>query len=97
MKGTHTRFRLLGSDGRPHRPPLDESAKRPVTFSCDGVQAVLAQSGTVPDGSLTIRGWDFADGRDLDGMMAAMVHTGFQASALGQAIEEVNRMVGRLP
>lgn len=57
------------------------------------VQAVLGASGTVPEGTATIKGWDFNDGRDMDGVMGAMLRTGFQASALGKAIVEVNRMV----
>lgn len=57
------------------------------------LQAVLGPSGTVPEGTATIKGWDFCDGRDMDGVMAAMLRTGFQASALGKAIDEVNRMV----
>lgn len=33
-------------------------------------------------------------GRDLDGLLESMLRTGLQATALGQAINEVNRMVG---
>lgn len=33
-------------------------------------------------------------GRDLDGLLESMLQTGLQATALGQAIHEVNRMVG---
>jgi deoxyhypusine synthase len=40
-----------------------------------------------------IRGYDFNAGVDFDKLMAAMMTTGFQATALGQAVEEVNRMV----
>ena len=53
----------------------------------------MGASGKVPEGTPTILGWDFNDGRDMDGVMGAMLRTGFQASALGKAIEEVNRMV----
>lgn len=60
-------------------------------FPC--VQAVLGPSGTVPEGAATIMGYDFNEGRDMDGVMAAMLRTGFQASALGKAVVEVNRMV----
>lgn len=47
---------------------------------------------TVPDTPI-IKGHDFAKGGDLDSIMSAMITSGFQATALGQAIEEVNRMV----
>lgn len=48
---------------------------------------------TIPDTPI-IHGHDFSKGNDLDSIMAAMITSGFQATALGQAIEEVNRMVG---
>jgi deoxyhypusine synthase len=53
---------------------------------------VLVPTETVPDGPI-IKGHDFNRGRDLDSIMAAMMTSGFQATALGQAVEEVNRMV----
>jgi deoxyhypusine synthase len=56
------------------------------------LQAVLVPGNTIPDTPI-VKGYDFDTGRDLDGLMAAMIHSGFQATALGQAIEEVNRMV----
>lgn len=46
----------------------------------------------IPDTPI-IRGYDFNKGRELDGIMECMLTTGFQATALGQAIHEVNRMV----
>lgn len=49
---------------------------------------------TVPDTPI-IKGHDFSKGGDLDSIMSAMITSGFQATALGQAIEEVNRMVSR--
>jgi hypothetical protein len=56
-------------------------------------QAVLVESVGVPASAHTIRGWDFNDGCDLDSLLGSMTFTGFQASALGQAIVEINRMV----
>ena len=58
-----------------------------------GPQAVLGPSGEVPHGTPQIRGWDFDDGNDLDGVLGAMLHSGFQATSLGQGIAEVKRMV----
>ncbi|WIA33535.1 hypothetical protein OEZ86_006659 [Tetradesmus obliquus] len=55
-------------------------------------EAVLVPTETVPDGPI-IKGHDFNKGRDLDSIMAAMITSGFQATALGQAVEEVNRMI----
>ncbi|PSC72807.1 Deoxyhypusine synthase [Micractinium conductrix] len=56
-------------------------------------QAVLVPSEQLPEDAPTIRGHDFNEGRDLDAVMGAMLRTGLQATALGQAVEEVNRMI----
>lgn len=56
------------------------------------MQAVLVPGNVIPD-TPVIRGYDFNGGRDLDGLMEAMLTSGFQASALGEAVGEVNRMV----
>jgi deoxyhypusine synthase len=53
---------------------------------------VLVPNETTPDGAVIV-GHDFNKGRDLDAVMGAMLTSGFQATALGQAVEEVNRMV----
>ena len=58
------------------------------------VQAVLVPSEELPADAPTIRGYDFNQGCSLDGLLESMLRTGLQASALGQAINEVNRMVG---
>jgi len=55
-------------------------------------QAVLVPSDTLPE-TPAIRGWDFNQGCDLDGIMDSMYTTGFQGTTFGQAIREVNRMV----
>jgi deoxyhypusine synthase len=57
-------------------------------------QAVLVPSVDLPADAVTIRGYDFNDGRDLDALLESMLRTGLQATALGQAINEINRMVG---
>ena len=54
---------------------------------------MLQASGKLPESSQPVRGWDFDHGRDLDGIMGAMLHSGLQASALGEAVVEVNRTV----
>jgi deoxyhypusine synthase len=54
---------------------------------------VLVPSERLPEGSTQIRGHDFNGPSDLDAVMASMLGTGLQASALGQAVAEVNRML----
>ena len=40
-----------------------------------------------------VHGWDFNKGIDYESMFRQYTHVGFQASALGKAIEEVNKMI----
>jgi deoxyhypusine synthase len=67
--------------------------------------AVLGESSSMPEGSLECRGFDFSKAvtasnddessmkRDmLDALMDSFKTTGFQASSLGQAIEQVRLM-----
>ena len=55
-------------------------------------EAVLADAEEMPEGSEKVRGWDFNNGVDFDGIMRAMKYTGFQTMNLGLAVEEINRM-----
>jgi deoxyhypusine synthase len=57
------------------------------------LQAVLVPSERLPDDAVAIRGHDFNHGSDLDALLSSMYRTGLQATALGQAIAEVNRML----
>lgn len=56
------------------------------------MQDVVCLIGDVP-AKPVIRGWDPNTGTDLDSVLGAMLTSGFQATALGQAIKEVNIMV----
>jgi hypothetical protein len=91
-----TQNATLGRDVSGHRAV--EAHSRLVFFtpnlpSLSSLQAVLQRSTPLPAGTPVIKGWDFNDGASLDGIMASMLTTGCQASALGQAVIEVNRMV----
>jgi deoxyhypusine synthase len=55
--------------------------------------AVLVTSEELPEGSIAIRGYDFNEGRELDGLLGSFKSTGLQATALGRAIDEVNAML----
>jgi len=47
----------------------------------------------VEKGTPEVRGYDFNKGLDYEAVFKSYLHTGFQATSLGQAIEEVNRMI----
>lgn len=56
-------------------------------------EAVLKHSCELPEDMLRIRGYDFNQGVDLKAVLKSYLTTGFQASSLGLAIQEINRMV----
>jgi len=58
--------------------------------------AVLVPSQAMPDDAIQVKGYDFNQGVDYCSLMASMVQTGYQATNLGLAIEQVRKMVRRL-
>lgn len=40
-----------------------------------------------------VKGYDFNEGVNYDKMLGTFIHTGFQATNFGKAVNEVNRMV----
>lgn len=61
------------------------------------MEAVLKRSCDLPENMTKIRGYDFNQGCDLKGVMKSYLTTGFQASRLGLAIQEINHMVRICP
>lgn len=57
------------------------------------MEAVLKPSCELPEDMLKIKGYDFNQGVDLQAVLKSYLTTGFQASSLGMAIQEVNNMI----
>lgn len=57
------------------------------------VEAIHKASCELPEDLTKIRGYDFNQGVDLQGVMKSFISTGFQASSFGQAIQEINHMI----
>jgi len=55
--------------------------------------AVLIESVKMPDDAPKVAGYDFNEGVNYEKLMASFKNTGFQALHLGQAIQEINRML----
>ncbi|PAV62803.1 hypothetical protein WR25_23431 [Diploscapter pachys] len=55
--------------------------------------AVLVKSCQIPVNALQIRGYDFNEGVDFSRMMSSYLTTGFQATHLAKAIQNVNAML----
>ena len=56
--------------------------------------AVLVKSEPMPEGSEKVKGYDFNEGVDYHKLFTSMATTGFQATNVGRAIQEINKMVG---
>jgi deoxyhypusine synthase len=56
--------------------------------------AVLVESTTMPDDAPKCKGHDFnaANGNSINSIMESMLHTGFQATNLGKAVDQVTAM-----
>ncbi|XP_068509449.1 deoxyhypusine synthase isoform X2 [Syngnathus scovelli] len=57
------------------------------------LEAVLKASSDLPEDLPKIKGYDFNQGVDLQAVLRSYLTTGFQASSLGLAIQEINQMI----
>ncbi|KAM9392356.1 deoxyhypusine synthase [Pholidichthys leucotaenia] len=64
-----------------------------MTAPSVAVEAVLKPSCELPEDMPKIRGYDFNQGVDLHAVLKSYLTTGFQASSLGQAIQQINTMI----
>ncbi|KAI9592856.1 DHS-like NAD/FAD-binding domain-containing protein [Syncephalis fuscata] len=56
-------------------------------------EAVYVASQDIPFETQPVRGYDFNQGIHLEGLLDSYLTTGFQAMAVGKAIEEINKMI----
>ena len=56
-------------------------------------QTVLMASQAMEEGAETVSGYDFNKGVDFHALMASFCTSGFQATNLGRAVMEINKMV----
>jgi len=57
------------------------------------LEAVLLNSISMPQDAIKIQGYDFNDGLNYENLIQSYFTTGYQATNLGKAIEEINKMV----
>ncbi|KAK3520395.1 hypothetical protein QTP70_024145 [Hemibagrus guttatus] len=57
--------------------------------------AVLKESGALPEDMPQIRGYDFNQGVDHRALLHSYLTTGFQASSFAMAVQEINKMIDR--
>ena len=55
--------------------------------------AVLVQSSEMPADAVKVKGYDFNEGIDYHKLLQSYVTSGFQATNVGLAIEEIKKMV----
>ncbi|XP_055608056.1 probable deoxyhypusine synthase [Uranotaenia lowii] len=56
-------------------------------------EAVLQESCRLPEGTPQVKGYDWNSGRDYEALFQSYLHSGFQATNLGLAIKEVQKMI----
>ncbi|VDK52898.1 unnamed protein product [Gongylonema pulchrum] len=54
---------------------------------------VFKKSVPLPAGSIEIKGYDFNEGIDYDSLLNSYLSTGFQASHMAQAVQQINGML----
>lgn len=69
----------------------DEAQQKKIQESFQS--AVYVKSVEVDPSLVEVKGYDFNKGLDYNEMFKTYISTGFQATSLGLAIEEVNRMI----
>lgn len=55
--------------------------------------AVLQESSKLPDNTPKVLGYDFNQGVNYSELLSTYLHSGFQATNFGLAVEEINKMV----
>uniref|UniRef100_A0A4Y0BQ53 deoxyhypusine synthase n=1 Tax=Anopheles funestus TaxID=62324 RepID=A0A4Y0BQ53_ANOFN len=56
-------------------------------------EAVLQESSKLPENTPKVCGYDWNEGHSYEKLFSTYIHSGFQATNLGKAIEEVNKMI----
>ncbi|KAI9003111.1 DHS-like NAD/FAD-binding domain-containing protein [Gaertneriomyces semiglobifer] len=72
-------------------PPSQTNGSAPTPQSA--IEAVLVPSVSMPVDAPHVRGYDFNNGIDYKALMQSYIRTGYQATNVGEAIEEINRMI----
>ncbi|KAJ3292888.1 hypothetical protein HK104_004926 [Borealophlyctis nickersoniae] len=65
----------------------------PSQLPSSAAAAVLVQSVSMPEGTSQVSGYDFNKGINYEELFKSYIRTGYQATSVGQAIEEINRMI----
>lgn len=55
--------------------------------------AVLIKSEKLPDVTPVVKGFEWNNGVNYDLLLNSYLHTGFQATNFGKAVDEINKMV----
>eukprot|EP00518_Triparma_eleuthera_P005414 CAMPEP_0182465428 /NCGR_PEP_ID=MMETSP1319-20130603/9721_1 /TAXON_ID=172717 /ORGANISM="Bolidomonas pacifica, Strain RCC208" /LENGTH=385 /DNA_ID=CAMNT_0024665175 /DNA_START=142 /DNA_END=1296 /DNA_ORIENTATION=+ len=71
---------------------LDSTPASPPLAAASATNFVLGESVEMPSSTPQCRGYDFNQGVDVAKIMDAMMTTGFQATNMARAVEEIRRM-----
>ena len=71
--------------------PTESENKEQILDKLSG--AVYVKSLPKPEDAVQVRGYDFNKGLDYEAVFKSYISTGFQATALAQAIDTINAMI----
>ncbi|KAJ3212344.1 hypothetical protein HDU82_002388 [Entophlyctis luteolus] len=72
---------------------MDNKLGNKLETASVAMEAVLKPSAAMPSTAVPIKGYDFNNGINHAEVIRAMYTTGYQATSVGQAIMEINRMI----
>jgi len=76
-----------------YRKSTSDSSTPKDSLTLNQVTPVYVETTDLSKTHDVVRGYDFNKGKDMDALLDSYKYIGFQASSLGKAIEEVNRMI----
>lgn len=56
-------------------------------------EAVLQESADMPEGTPVVKGYDWNQGINYEELFNTYIHSGFQATNFGKAVNEINKML----
>ena len=80
-------FITISMDKKPEQPEDKEKVLEKLS------SAVYFKSLPQPEDAVQVRGYDFNKGLDYEAIFKSYISTGFQATALAQAIDTINSMI----
>lgn len=98
---SHLRIKILNFkysywQSKLKKNPKMEGGANAETEQKIGKDAVLRKSEKLPDETPIVKGYEWNKGIDYNQLLGSYLHSGFQATNFGLAVNEINKMVSKL-